>query len=256
MKRMRGIFYESKTAFENNASNVAPWIKRLSTFWGVHSSAFNVLPCPKGLVAGPIRIKLKENFMARDVIASYKEISTTRDNSRSTHESTQTTTCDSQTSSVSSQTTIESDTPMADQNENNDKTDSMSRNLSAASHDTMQSIGGSQVPCDTLIYTPTVIEDISIIEEVSFMQAVPWVLIIEKDTIITECVQKLNQALQSGSDNGGKGYGILITVSLLNSITRINISFIDLFLFSKGKGFPDFATRRFVDHLRNILPVE
>lgn len=205
MKRMRKIFYESKQTFENDTAKVYAWVARLSKFWGVHSSAFNILPSPKGLVAGPISVKLKTNSIPRE---PNQRSDDSQNDSQSARSFTQTTLGDSQITTGDSQMTVGNDANMSESGPNESQTTGCT--LSTVNATQSATISGASK--QRLIYTPSLIEDLSIIEEITFTHPVPWVLVIEKDTLFSEYVQKLNQALQNESDNGGKGYGIIITV--------------------------------------------
>lgn len=208
MKRMRKIFYESKQTFENDMAKVYAWVARLSKFWGVHSSAFNILASPKGLVAGPISVKLKTNFIPREPNPRSDDSQTTQNDSQSARSFTQTILGDSQITTGDSQMIVENDTNMSESG----LSQSQNTGCTLSTVNATQSATISGASKQRLIYTPSLIEDLSIIEEITFTHPIPWVLVIEKDTVFSECVQKLSQALQNESDNGGKGYGIIITV--------------------------------------------
>lgn len=189
-------------------AKVYSWVEKLSKFWGVHSSAFNILPSPKGLVAGPISIQMKSNSIFREGNTMSDDSQTIENDSQSTRISTQTTDGDLQILNGYNPTPVEDDLNMSNSDPNQQKaSDSTPSTLNET-----RSTAITGTSKQRLIYNPSLIEDISIIEKITFTQPVPWVLIIEKDTVFSECVQKLNRALQNESDNGGKGYGIVITV--------------------------------------------
>lgn len=204
---MRRILYESKQTFENDINKVSAWVQKLSKFWGVHPSAFNLLPCPKGQVAGPIHITLKTDLIVR-------ESQDRHDDSQSARSFTRATFSNSQSTNDSNQTTEEEDITMSELASSQQESGScMSNTLNAVQRNT-----NARTSTEHLFYTSGIIEDISIIEKVTFTHPVPWVLVIEKETMFNDCITKLNQALNNGRNNNGKGFGIIITVNRMKDI--------------------------------------
>ena len=211
---MRKILYESKQTFENDINKVSAWVQKLSKFWGVHPSAFNLLPCPKGQVAGPIHITLKTDLIVREANATSDGSQNRQNDSQSTGSFTQVTSSDSQSTDNSGQMTEEEDVTMSELASSQQESGScMSNTLNAVQRNT-----NALTSKEHLFYTSGIIEDISIIEKVTFTHPVPWVLVIEKETMFNDCITKFNQALNSGRNNNGKGFGIIITVNRMKDI--------------------------------------
>lgn len=71
-------------------------------------------------------------------------------------------------------------------------------------------------------YNECLVEDIAHISALVPLRAIPWVLIVEKETHFRQRVQELSRLKNLESSNGGKGLGLIVTVSCIHRRVHID----------------------------------